>query len=335
MSKKLKILVLTDHRKHSVENSLYALLAQMCQHPQCGLVEVASRGNTVNESFFYGNQDAALNVHQVDETFGFDSNAQHFLNPQNARKKIGEYDFVFLRLPRPIPEGFFVFLESVFPAERIINRPSGIQETSSKAFLTHFADDYCPPLKVCQSVAEVENFAKQFPIVLKPLESYGGKGIVKLEGDTVWENQIPMKWENYKAQLSTDYFPVLAVKYLKNVSKGDKRILVVNQQILGASLRLPATGSWMCNVAQGGQSVAAKADANEVAIVQQIAPILLEKGILIFGLDTLENDEGKRIISEINTLSIGGFPQAEKQTGKPIVKMTVDLIFEYFNRCLR
>ena len=55
----------------------------------------------------------------------------------------------------------------------------------------------------------------------------------------------------------------------------------------------------------------------------------MKEGVLIYGVDTLVDDNGLRTLSEINTLSIGGFPQAEQQTGKPIIKMLIDKIFEY------
>ena len=100
-------------------------------------------------------------------------------------------------------------------------------------------------------------------------------------------------------------------------------------KILAASLRLPAEDSWLCNVAQGGTSVPSQVDADEIKIIETITPKLLEAGILIFGADTLVNDDGKRILSEVNTLSIGGFPQAEKQTGKPILQQTIDAIMQY------
>ena len=110
------------------------------------------------------------------------------------------------------------------------------------------------------------------------------------------------------------------MRYLKNVSQGDRRILIVGGEILGASLRLPRQGSWLCNVSQGGKLVANTPIDEEHKIIEMISPNLLDKGILLFGADTLVNDEGERVLSEINTISIGGFPQAETLTRKPEIK---------------
>ncbi|HAW03161.1 MAG TPA: hypothetical protein DCW83_00665 [Saprospirales bacterium] len=105
--------------------------------------------------------------------------------------------------------------------------------------------------------------------------------------------------------------------------------MVVGGKILAASLRIPAKGSWLCNVAQGGTSVYAEVTLQEREIINTITPKLAQYGIFIYGLDTLVADNGDRILSEINTMSIGGFPQAEAQTGRPIIKSLIDKIFEY------
>jgi len=235
-----------------------------------------------------------------------------------------------MRLPRPIAPSFFDFLSASFSPKYIINRPSGMLEVGSKKFLLQ-VKNICPPMKWCTSMEEITDFAKRFPIVLKPLENYGGKGIVKIEDGIVYVNKEHMSLNNYMPflQKELENGGYLAMKFLKNVHQGDKRIIVVNGQILGASLRLPPPDSWMCNVAQGGSSHLSKADADEQHIIDTIKPILKQKGVVMYGVDTLVNDDGKRVLSEVNTLSIGGLPQAEAQSGIPIVQQAVNLIFEH------
>jgi glutathione synthase len=153
---------------------------------------------------------------------------------------------------------------------------------------------------------------------------------MKISGDTLDDgSQIrPLSYlHNLEKKITKDGF--LAMKFLKNVAKGDKRLIVVDGEIMAASLRLPVTGSWLCNVAQGGYSVKSQAENSEIEIVKAIDPLLKSHGILIYGVDTLVDNTGKRVLSEINTLSIGGFPQSQSQTGKPIINLTLDKIFEY------
>ena len=121
----------------------------------------------------------------------------------------------------------------------------------------------------------------------------------------------------------------LAVKYLKNVKKGDKRIVVIDGVIMGASLRLPPEDSWICNVSMGGSSNYSEVLPEEIEIVNAINPLLSAKGIVMYGVDTLVDDNNRRILSEINTTSIGGLPQIAKLSNKPMVERGIDLIVKY------
>ena len=238
----------------------------------------------------------------------------------------------FLRLPRPISDGYLTKLGDYFKDKCIINEPMGIVETSNKSFLPRFAH-LTVPMKVCHSVEEVKEFADDREIVLKPLKEYGGKGLMRIKGDQAWmgDNLISTQklLNDIESILVADGY--LAMEFLPNVSQGDKRLLVVDGEIMAASLRLPKEGSWLCNVAQGGQSVSSIPEPEEIEMIQELQPVLKAKGIFIYGVDTLVNNEGKRVLSEINTLSIGGFPQAEKQTGLPILSRTIDKIIDHID----
>jgi glutathione synthase len=326
MSKKVKILCLTDHRGHSSENSVYALLRTMLQHPDCLQIDVASRGNKDNDDFFYQFDSTLLSVVQVSSNFEWDKTGQQFTTNTKV-VSISDYDWIFLRLPRPIPEVFFEFLMSIFPEERIFNRPSGIIETSSKAFLLEVAD-ICPPMQLIHNQASLEVFKAKFPIVLKPFLNYGGKGILKIKDDLVWEGQHATAYTEWIAAQNSDNLEYLGMQYMENVHLGDKRIIVCNGHILTAAIRYPAEGSWMCNVAQGGHSAPSEPTAEEYQMIEQLTPILLPKGIIIYGVDTLAGPDGKRRLSEINTLSIGGIAPS----GQNVVQKAVDAIWEFITQ---
>ncbi|MFK7796462.1 MAG: RimK family alpha-L-glutamate ligase [Aureispira sp.] len=330
--KKYNCLVLTDHKGHSAQNSLYALVRTMVQHQQCTQVQVASRANPQNKAFFEQQEGTTVQAITVGGNFDFDSSGQQFL-PHTNKVDLRTVDFIFMRLPRPITDQFLNYLVQVAPQAIFVNNPKGIIETSTKAFLMQFPE-LCPPMRLCHSAQEIKEFATQFPIVLKPLREYGGKGIVRIEKDKValgaaGEQSLETYLESIQEELTTNGY--LAMKFLKNVSQGDKRILVVNGKILGASLRLPPPDSWLCNIAQGGASVSTTVTAEEEAMVARLMPALQAAGVVMFGMDTLTNDQGKRVLSEINTLSIGGFPQAAEQTGEPVVQFAIDGIIDYLN----
>lgn len=327
------ILVLTDHSRHSDQNSIYAILDEMVRHHQCKSIDVVSRGIEKNQDFFMGQGSADLFATSFDHQFKFTENGFYYKKDLH-KVNIKNYDIIFMRLPRPVTDSWLKWLVETADHAIIINNPLGIIKTSSKKYLLNFPDQ-CPDMRLCNSKSDVLEMAKNYPIVLKPLREYGGKGIVKIHGGKVDTGYKILDLDAYLTSIETELTNdgYLAMKYLKNVSNGDKRILVVGGEIMASSLRLPAEGSWLCNVAQGGQSVKSDVTSEEVEIINAIAPQLLAEGILIFGADTLEDDNGKRILSEVNTLSIGGFPQAQQQSGKPIIKMTINKIFEYADGC--
>jgi len=264
---------------------------------------------------------------RVGADFAFDENGK-FLQQDLTKTSLKEYDVIWLRMPPPLSKSFLDFLIKKFPKQFIINNPKGIYETGSKAFLANFVD-LCPPMKICKTVEDIIDFKNQFPIVLKPFREYGGRGIVRIDGDKVWEGKTEMSFEDFKNKTGNKKLEYLGVQFLKNVSKGDKRIVVVNGKIMGASLRLPAKDSWICNVSMGGSSNHAEVDEDEIRIVERINPTLSKIGIVMYGVDTLVGDNGKRILSEINTTSIGGLPQIARMLGKPLVEEAADLIWNY------
>ena len=329
MTRQYRILVLTDHIGHSDQNSIYSILTQMLRHPSCHSIDIASRGLQDNAPFFNALQIENLLGCQVNDTFCYSETGASFTS--NLKKlQPEEYDIVLMRIPRPISDAFLEWLEIVFSHAVMINKPSGILKTSNKKYLVNFPE-LCPDVRLCHSVKDILEELEKHPIVLKPLKEYGGKGLLKIEGNVLDDGLNKHDSIRYLSSME-DYLKtagMLSMKYLKNVSEGDKRILVVGGEILAASLRMPAEGSWLCNVAQGGRSVPAEVTPKERTIIESLNPKLTAQGIIIYGADTLVDDNGERILSEINTLSIGGFPQAEAQTGKPIIKTLLNKIFDY------
>jgi glutathione synthase len=322
-----RMLVLTDHAAHTSENSLYALVHELRIHPRCQFIDVASRGIARNSLFFENCAQRSIYVIRADEGFIHKPDGGTF-KTRLRLASLREYDVILIRLPHPVSENFWNFLKRIYPEKQIINQPTGIHETSSKLFLLQ-TPELCPPVQACHTAQDVVEMKKRFPIVLKPAYSYGGQGIVKIEGEKVWNGNKSTPLGNFLNQLEANSAEYLGMQFLPKVVLGDKRIVVVNGKVLGASLRMPPPGSWMCNVAQGGQALPAEPDADELAIASRLIELLTPKGVIFFGFDTLVNDEGRRVLSEINTLSIGGLTQIANFTGRPVVKEAADLIWDY------
>jgi glutathione synthase len=304
----------------------------MQRNPRCESIYVASRGLHSNQPFFADRDSYCLQGVPIKPDFRYTPNGFYFKNDL-INLKLTDFELVFLRLPRPVSDGFLKWLDKIFAGKLIINHPLGIIETSNKKFLLNFPD-LCPEMKLCYSVPEILDEAQRHPIVIKPLKEYGGRGLLRIKDNILDDGQKNYNVRSYLSDMhsTVEQDGLLVMKYLKNVVKGDKRILVADGEILASTLRLPSSESWLCNVSQGGKSVESIVTEEEKKIVDRINPLLLKNGIFMYGVDTLENDEGVRVLSEINTLSIGGFPQAEKQSGKPIIKTLIDKIFDYASK---
>lgn len=323
----MKVLILTDHSNHSSENSLYELSRELFFHDAVEKVDIASRKTVENSPFFSCQLVTDIYTTTIDSSFLFDAN-DHPLEKKISQSLLSEYDFVWLRLPPPLSKNFLDYLDIAFSNKVIINNPQAIYETGSKAFLMNFKE-VCPPMKICESLDDILDFSQAFPIVIKPFREYGGKGILKIDGDQVSNAKERFTMEQFANIYGNSPSNYLAVKYLKNVKKGDKRIVVINGEIMGASLRLPPEDSWICNVSMGGSSNFSEITNEEREIVTAIDPLLSSKGIVMYGVDTLVDDNNRRILSEINTTSIGGLPQIGKLSNKPMVKIGIDLIVKY------
>ncbi len=321
------MLVLTDHHAHSAENSIYALAKALQIHPFCARLDIASRSNPRNDAFFRTNLTKALFASTVNDDFHYAADG-HCFKTKLRRVTPGDYDVILLRLPHPIEDNFWQFLTDIYPERQIINQPAGIHQTGSKQFLLNFPE-LCPPIRLCQNIEDIEDFKSRFPIVLKPLRGYGGQGIIKIADNDVWEGNSKISFIKFAEVLSKSPFEYLGMKFLPNVTQGDKRLVVCNHSLLGASLRMPPTGSWICNAAQGGRPERADIAEEENLIAQKLDEVLFAKGIILYGFDTLANDDGKRVLSEINTTSVGGLPQIAQLNNTPVVTQVADLLWDY------
>ena len=306
----MKILIVTDLSTHNSANSLYKLANALFDHPLIETVVVASRGIQKNESFFKCKSMVHIEGYHINRHISFFDKDE--LVREISTYKLNSFDNIILRLPYPIDQDFFPALTQNFDETRIINRPSGIALTGDKAFLLKMKT-YTPPIQLCHNLEEIFDFSSQYECVLKPRFSYGGKGILRIQKERVWFGDQERSVNDFVEEYKENPQSYLAMKFLKNVSKGDKRLIVVNGEIVSSSLRLPNKGSWLCNISQGGKNFISEPTKGECAMIQKINSLLSEHGIFYYGVDTILDDDGTRKISEINTSSIGGFVAPYKE----------------------
>lgn len=323
----MRILILTSHRNHSAENSVYILARHIAQQSYVSKVCMATLDDTRNSEFFFGANLEYIHAIEVNSD-------TYYPQSESFKTSAGTYslhsfDGIFIRMPRPIPEGFFGRLENSFDAKKIVNRPRGILKTSNKKYLLNFKS-LTPVTELCDDWESLIQFFNDRPTVLKPLESYAGKGILRIIDGLVNDGDETLTLREFEKRYMEYPKPYLAMEYLHNVNQGDKRIVVAWGQIMLKALRMPTKGGWLCNIAQGGSSYATELSREEHQIIDEIDPILRREGIYYYGLDTLVNNNGLRVVSEINTLSIGGFMARSESEDHNASEIFAELLVKHF-----
>lgn len=319
--------MLTDHSSHSVYDSVYALPKAMAAYSDN--IKVYATSRSINREHF-SCASPLVDCCIVDDGFCFETRNQYFNKENMTESHLSKFDVIFFRIDRPIADEYLRYCREVAPSAKYVNTPEGLINTSSKSFLSNFSE-LCPEFIIANSLDEIEEFSEKFEIVLKPLGGYGGDGLIKITSfdEIIVGSEIKTgsTARNYLTSLPIATYPIMAMKYLNRVGEGDKRIIVVAGSCLGAVLRIPQKGSWLCNLAQGAISKPATLTDEEIKIVNTVDSVLIHEGINVYGIDTLVNDDGKRIMSEINTTNVGGFVQLQKESDIDIMEKTVELIF--------
>lgn len=204
-----------------------------------------------------------------------------FTVQDTADLPMAEFDVVWLRADPPFDRRYFyatLLLDHLPPATRVLNRPAGLRNWNEKLAALALPE-YTPPTLVSSDPARLEAFCKQHGrIVLKPLDGFGGRGIRFYSGDN------PEQLEEVTARQRRW---ILAQAYVPAAEAGDKRVLLLEGEPLGAVLRVAAAGESINNLDAGGRAEPAELSEHQRAVCAAIAPLLREQGVFFAGLDFL------------------------------------------------
>ncbi|MEM6781235.1 MAG: hypothetical protein AAF569_05180 [Pseudomonadota bacterium] len=291
------------------------MLQSLNKHKAIDTIYVCDRSDE-NNAHFYRDRIPVnnLTVYGIDEKYSYETRNTY----KSERMALESFDALWLFLDHPVSPEFLIYLNDLMPDTCMMNAPMGILETSSKAILTDMRreidciDMYLPAIKLCTSVEDVELFrAKHGDTVLKALRDFGGAGVKRYKN---YETDLK-DTKDVQAFLEHQNRQCLAMAYLNNPDQSDKRTLVFRGQILGSVLRRAAKGGWLCNIASGGSAEMSSPNIEEKTLIDVIDPWLQSKGIYYYGIDTLKDENGRRLLSEINTLNIGGVQIIQDMSG--------------------
>lgn len=222
----------------------------------------------------------------------------------------GAFDIILVRHDPPYNMRYLTatyLLERIAPRPLIVNNPKAIRDCPEKLLPLRFPG-LLPPTLITRSKALIEEFwAEQGTIVLKPLYSSGGDGVVVLRpGDANFGSMVELLCRSYPE-------PLIAQRYLPEIRSGDKRILLLNGEPLGAVARMPAANDVRANLHAGGTAAAAPLTVRDKEICAQLKPFLQEQGLLFVGIDVIGD-----YLTEINVTSPTVLQEMMALTGRDL-----------------
>jgi glutathione synthase len=230
---------------------------------------------------------------------------------------LAELDAVVMRKDPPFDSEYFYATHVLEQAERegarVFNKPASLRDHPEKLAIMEFPDLIAPTL-VTRDAAEITRFhAEHRDIILKPLDGMGGMGIFRVGPDALNLGSIVETLNKGGAQT------VMVQRYLTEIVKGDKRILVIDGEPVPHSLaRIPQGSEIRGNLAVGGKGVAQPLSARDREIAATIGPVLAARGLLLVGLDVIGDS-----LTEINVTSPTGFQEITQQSGFDVAAMFV------------
>jgi glutathione synthase len=243
----------------------------------------------------------------------------HELGASEVRD-LAEFDVVLMRQDPPFDMAYITatyFLERIHPRTLVVNNPTEVRNAPEKLLVTSFPG-LQPPTLITSDVEAIRDFrARHGDVVLKPLYGGAGSGVVRLRPD---DPNLDALLELH-AMIGRE--AVIAQKFIPAVSKGDKRILLVDGEAVGAINRVPAEGQVRSNMARGGRAEAVELTARDLEICRAIGPELRRRGLLFVGIDVIGD-----YLTEINVTSPTGAQQLKRFSGADAAAVLWDRIEE-------
>ncbi|MGH0035864.1 MAG: glutathione synthase [Myxococcota bacterium] len=229
-----------------------------------------------------------------------------------------EVDVAFQRVDPPVDEAYTTATQILGTCRRtlVLNRPSGILAHNEKLFALHFADLMAETIVTRRSAQLLEFMGKVGDeMILKPLHGKGGEGIFHVHKDDRNLFSLIEQSTAFGAR------PVMAQRYLPAIREGDKRILLLEGEFLGAVLRVPAEHEVRANLHVGGRAAEAGLDAADRAILERVGPVLREEGLFFVGIDVIG---GK--LTEINVTSPTGVQEVNALEGVRLEERVIERV---------
>ena len=227
-------------------------------------------------------------------------------------------DVVWLRQDPPFDMGYITtthLLDLIHPATLVVNDPFWVRNCPEKLLVLQFPD-LIPPTMIARDLPTIRAFkAAHGDVILKPLYGNGGAGVFRLDPN---DRNLASLHELF---VSMSREPLIVQKFLPDVAKGDKRIILVNGDPVGAINRVPQAGETRSNMHVGGRPEKIGLTARDREICAAIGPVLRDKGQVFVGIDVIGD-----YLTEINVTSPTGIQELERFDGVNIAARIWEVI---------
>ncbi|MCC5971839.1 MAG: glutathione synthase [Pararhodobacter sp.] len=220
---------------------------------------------------------------------------------------LGTIDVVWLRQDPPFDMSYITtthLLDLIHPQTLVVNDPFWVRNYPEKLLVMQFPE-LTPPTMIARNLADIREFkARHGDIILKPLFGNGGAGVFRLDASDRNLASLHEMFTGFSRE------PLIVQKYLPAVSKGDKRVILVDGEPVGAINRVPAEGETRSNMHVGGRPEKVGLTDRDLEICAAIGPLLREKGQIFVGIDVIGD-----WLTEINLTSPTGIQELERFDG--------------------
>ncbi|WP_071673888.1 glutathione synthase [Nioella nitratireducens] len=232
----------------------------------------------------------------------------HFSLGQMQEIDLGaDVDVLWLRQDPPFDMGYITtthILDRIHPDTLVVNDPFWVRNYPEKLMVLDFPD-LTPPTTIARDLETLKAFKhKHGDIILKPLYGNGGAGVFRLDPNDRNLNSLHELFAGINRE------PLIAQKFLPDVSAGDKRVILVDGEPVGAINRVPASGETRSNMHVGGRPEKVALSDRDREICARIGPLLREKGQIFVGIDVIGG-----WLTEINVTSPTGIQELERFDG--------------------
>ncbi|MBE9098694.1 glutathione synthase [Vacuolonema iberomarrocanum] len=237
-------------------------------------------------------------------------------------RSLNEMDAIFMRTDPPVDVPYLYathILDYVDPTKTlVVNRPNGLRLANEKLYALKFTD-IIPETIVTGKKQQIREFVdKHGAAVLKPLGGKGGEGILLIEkGDRNFNSLI---------ELSTQQgtVPIMVQVFLPAAKDGDKRVILLNGEPIGAVNRIPSGGDFRGNMAVGGRVAAEAVTERDRVIAQTLAPDLKKDGLYFVGIDVIGG-----YLTEVNVTSPTGIREIDRLSGLKLSHQVMDWVVQH------